>query len=379
MTFNQHLYLEEFLRYFDMAKTQQAENNLGLLPHVEGSVRDQLMQDVTLYDVVNRKYAGFTQILLDMWYGDSPEHPYAAKLHEVRKPIARRFGAAHTRSWSIPEWLYVFILHRVTGSGINYAKQPSGYNNTILPLLDPSLRLGLMSAHVGEILRGPAPAYTSVGYQFPAFPKKDGTGFKRGGDRFLVEFAPTLSLDLADFLTRGPKKSLREVGHFMWSWNRDNGLRAYKFQYAAVVADIADFYPELVDPWSHFFYGSNAVECLSYLSGGSKSEKDLDLLMDCLATATGGRPYDLEDVACDFIRWVENYVRPGGDYDHLCRDSVWNSSLISDHPFGRQRPMLDLGLIESFNQIDVHPSDDYVLKKAGVSVESYRSDVKKLR
>lgn len=375
--FDPELYFGEFLRYHKMAEVQQRECNLGPLAHGEGSIQDPLMQNVHLYDVVARKYAGFTQILLDLWYGDTPVHPYAGRMHEVRKPIAWSFTGAIAR-WGLAEWLYVFILHRVTGSGINYAKKPSGYNNTILPLLHNCDDLGDLVKKVGEVLSGPTPAYTSVGYQFPRFPPKETPAgrYKRGGDRFLVEFAPSLAQDMAAYLTQGQPKRLRELGGWMFEWNREHGLHAYKFQYAAVVSDVADFYPDLVDRRSMFFYGTNAVECISYMTGGKRSERHLDAVMERAMDATGNVPYNLEDVACDFIRWVENYVKPGADYDHLCRDSVWNTSQIQDHPFGRQRPMLKLGLVDSFNTLRHHPSDDQILADAGWTVEHYKRMVR---
>lgn len=363
-------YYDDFLYYHRLATTQQAECNLGSVPHEQGTVKDPLMQNVHLYDVVNRKYAGFTQIVLDLWYGETPEHPYFHKLHEVRKPIARSFTGVHS-SWGLAEWLYVFLLHRVTGSGINYAKKPSGYNNTILPKLKYCDSIEDMVQVIQNRVSGSI--YTSVGYQFPAFPKPP-SGFKLGGDYYLAKYAPRLARDLADVL---PSKvwNLRDLGHWMWDWNKRNGLRAYKFQYAAFVADVADFYPEHVDRTSPFFYGSNAEECISYLAKplnkGPRTDF-LDAVMDRIYQDTGSVPYDAEDIACDYIRFVENYIRPGHDYDHLCRDTVWNTSSIKDHPFGRQKAMLDQGLISSFNSLTVHPSDDYVLKLAGVDQQTYR-------
>jgi hypothetical protein len=356
-----------------MAKIQQAECNLGQIRHEEGTVKDELMRNVHLYDVVNRKYAGFTQILLDMWYGIGDDHPYQNKLHSVRYPICVSFDGVHS-SWDVAEWLYVFIVHRVTGSGINYAKKPSGYNNTILPKLSAAFDLDDMVKIVRK--RSAESIYTSGGYQFPAFPKPT-DAYRLGGDYFLVEYAPRLARDLADMLhTR--TWQLRDLGHWMWNWNKENGLRSYKFQYAAVVADIADFYPQFVDRTSPFFYGTNAEECISYLakplSKGPKIEF-LDAVMDRIYKDTDSVPYDAEDIACDYIRYVENYVRPGHDYDHLDRDKLWNSSTILDHPFGRQKAMLEHGLIGSFNDLKVHPSDDYVLSRAGITVSEYRLKV----
>jgi hypothetical protein len=362
-------YYDEMIRYAAMAKTQQQECNLGTIPHLEGSVKDDLMRHVELYDVANRKYAGFTQIVLDLFYNTSPEHPYAHKLHDVRKPICKSFeGVEYV--WGLAEWLYVFIVHRVTGSGINYAKKPSGYNNTILPKF---YSCNTIEEMVQVIAGRESSIYTSVGYQFPAFPKPV-DGYKLGGDYFLCSYAPRLARDLAEWLESKGKRDLRVIGEWMFAWNKQQDLRAYKFQYAAVVSDIADFFPQYANLNSPFFYGTNAVECLKYaakpLSKGNEQDF-LDEVTMKFCKDIGSTAYDGEDIFCDGIRWIENYVRPGHDYQHLDRDKIWNSSTITDHPYGRQKAMLEHGLIKSFNSLTVHPSDDHVLKLAGMSKGEY--------
>ncbi len=159
-------------------------------------------------------------------------------------------------------------------------------------------------------------------------------------------------------------------------------MRRYKFQYAAFVADVADWFPQFVQRESPFYYGTNAIECISYLAKPTsrmKKEVFLDEVMKEAMEETGEVPYNLEDVACDYIRWVENYIKPGGHYEHLDRDTIWNSSSIDDHPFGRQRYMIELDLIDSFNNLSVHPSDDYIISKANVSVEEYRQRIDQFR
>lgn len=364
------LYFEEFVRYYGMAKIQQAECNVGTIPHTEGTIQDELMQRVTLYDVCEIRYAGFQQIMLDLWHGYTEEHPYWGNMHSVREPIARSFTGARDR-WDLEAWLYVWIIHAVTGSAINYAKQPSGYHNTILPHFSDCDDLVDMVMKAQEVLSTGAPAYTSVGYQFPRFPKA-GSEFKRGGDRFIVDYLPRLVVQLARMLESAPtKRTFRQIREFMIQWNNDNDLVGYKFQYAAALATLANWRPDLVDIDSQFFHGTNAVECLSYITGGSRSLKNLDAAAERYADATGGRLYDLEDVACDAIRWIENYIRPGDSYDHLDRDAIWNTSKIKDHPKGRQKPMLELGLVDSFNDWNKHPSDFAVLEQAGWSTDDY--------
>ena len=371
-------YYEEFLRYYQMAKTQQEECNLGRIKHADSSVNDELMKHVELYDVVERKYAGFSQIVNDVFYGFSEDHPYWNKMTQghmtkQRETVSKNWTGKRS-VFGLKEWIYLFLFHRLTGSGINYSMKPSGYHNTLLFEMHQADNI----AQLIDIIKGATkPFYTSVGYQFPSFPKPQGN-YKRGGDYFLCEFVPQLAEDVANFLENGDKKDLREVGDFMFKWNTDRGLRAFRFQYAAFIADIADWFPEFVNRESPFYYGTNAKECVSYLAKKStkmQEEVFLDSVMMKIYDDTGSYPYNAEDVTCDSIRWIENYVKPGADYDHLDFDHVWNSSSIIDHPYGRQKAMLDLGLVPSFNGITEHPSDDKVLKSLLITEEQYKDRV----
>jgi len=382
-------YYDEYIRYFNLAKDQQEKCNVslnapyGMTPHAESDMNDDLLHHVELYDVVERKYAGFSQIVNDCFYGWTPEHPYwekmkAGKITSQRDIIAHNWTGKHA-DFKLPEWLYIFILHRVCGSAINYSTKPSGYHNTILFGLHNCKNIEDMIEMVNNY---PSSFYTSVGYQFPAFPKPPESGrYKKGGDYYLSEYAPRLARELAEYLESGGERSLREIGSFMLEWNVKNDLRQYHFQYAAVVADIADWYPQYVDKTSPFYYGTNAVECISYLAKPltkMKPEQFLDQVMERIYVETGAYPYNAEDVCCDFIRWVENYVRPGADYNHLDFDSVWSSCRIKDHPFGRQEAMLKLGLVDTFNNMTAHPSDDTIIKANNMTVEQYKELCKTL-
>ena len=374
---------DEFIRYFKLASKQQDLCNLGTTSYINSDIGDELMHHVELYDVVERKYAGFSQIINDAFYGWTDAHPYWQKMKSGnisvhRNIVARDWTGKHS-DFKLPEWLYIFILHRVCGSGINYALKPSGYHNTLLFELHKAKTIEGM---VEIVKKHPKTFYTSVGYQFPAFPKPPlGSSYKRGGDFFLCEYAPRLARLLAEFLEKGGKKDIREIGSFMLEWNVANNLRQYRFQYGAVVADIADWYPQYVNKETAYYYGSNGVECISYLARPTSKMKPmefLDAVMDKIYEETQSYPYNAEDVCCDYIRWVENYVRPGADYSHLNYDTLWSSCKIKDHPFGRQKAMLDLKLVETFNTMKSHPSDDTVIKQAGLSVEEYKNLCKTL-
>lgn len=381
-------YYDEYLRYYSLALDQQKKCNVaneapyGMVPHLESNMNDDLMENIELYDVVERKYAGFSQIVNDIFYGWTEEHPYWEKM-KVGKCSPLRETAA--KNWTgkrkvldLPEWLYLFILHRVTGSATDYGKKPSGYWNSLLHVLHKADTIEQMIWHLE---RTKTPIYTSIGYQFPAFPKPQGK-WKKGGDYYLAEYAPKLAREMAEWLqSSSEKKDLREIGEFMGKWNEDHGLRRYTFQYAAVVADVADWFPQYVNKESMFYYGTNAIECISYLAKPTqkmKKEVFLDAVMTKIYEDTGAYPYNAEDVCCDFIRWVENYVRPGSHYSHINLDEVWSSSKIKDHPFGRQKAMLDLGLVQTFTTLKHHPSDDTILKQCNLTVDKYKEMCKTL-
>lgn len=88
-------YYEEFKRYYKLAEDQQAKTNLGWQDY-EGSTTDDLMNNIQLYDVVERKLAGFSQIVNDAFYGKSDEHPYYDKIQAGH--------AANQRKYMIEKW-----------------------------------------------------------------------------------------------------------------------------------------------------------------------------------------------------------------------------------------------------------------------------------
>ena len=122
-------YYDDFIRYFHLAKDQQEKCNVpNFMPHLQSGMNDDLMENVELYDVVERKYAGFSQIINDIFYGWTDKHPYWARMQAGEATAQRELVA---NNWtgkvhSLDTWLFLFILHRVTGSAINYATKPSG-------------------------------------------------------------------------------------------------------------------------------------------------------------------------------------------------------------------------------------------------------------
>jgi hypothetical protein len=373
-------YYDEFIRYFHMAKDQQGKTNLGWQDPSTSTV-DPLMNNVYLYDVVERGLAGFSQIIHDCFHGSSESHPYYEKMKHApvwkeRKTVIARWDSQRKR-YGLAEWLYIFMVHRITGSAINYATIPSGYHNSILF----DLWQGDTIEEMAEIIRTyEKPMFTSVGYQIAAFPKLPEdmkAKYGKPGKYWMCEILPGMIREFTSFI-EGNKYTFREMMAWFEKYSKERGHRVYWFHYAAFLADIADWFPDLVQRESMFFYGSNATECISYLAVKPKGQNTQDFLDSVMLQAerdTGGLAYNLEDVACDFIRWVENYVQPTKHYAHVDLDTLWSTSNIKDHPKGRQEAMLRLGLIESFHDYGKHPSDYWVLEKNGISPEEYKKMV----
>ena len=359
-------YYEEFLRYHEMAKWQHEHCNLGLTPHKDTPFDDDLIKNVYLYDVVERKYAGFNQLMLDLWY-DFKDHPYRKKMSKWRKELVQ---GVDTSFWSLPEWLFVFFVHRLTGSGINYAKIPAGYHNSIfLDFKDLDTIEDMCDFIRGYTKR----MFTSIGYHIAPFPKPE-EGYKQGGKYFICEHLPRLVRMFADYLEEGDKKQFRCMMDFISMFNKECKFKVFWFQYAATLSDVADFFPEYVQTESHFFSGKNAIEGLEYMAKkpyGLSRTVFHDLLMNRIMEDTGSVPYNAEDIVCDWIRWLESYINPKADYGHLDMDKIFSSHRIEDHPYGRQKMMLKLGIVDTFNG-KPHPSDDKILREANLTVEQYK-------
>ncbi len=374
-------YYENYLKYHKLAEKQQKDCNLGHIPHEEWDGGDDLMCKVQLYDVVERKYAGFSQMVNDIFYADTDDHPYIEKIRngtasKQRLALAPMWRDKHN-DFGLAEWLYIFMVHRLTGSAINYAQKPSGYHNSIVPHFYKDKTIEEMVTRINSGKHDPF--YTSIGYQFPAFPKPPaGSEYKRNGDYFMSELLPRMMREFANWLEQGGKREIREIGNWLFDWNVQNGCRKFKFQYAAFISDICDWYPQYVVRESMFYYGTNAVECIKYMAKPTSrmnKEKFMDEVMEMVYRDTGAVPYNAEDVMCDSIRWIENYIRPGEMYDHLDFNKVWGTSDIIDHPCGRQKMMLDLGLVDDFNTFKSFPSDTKVLDMNNITVEDYKHRV----
>ena len=101
-------YYDEYIKYFNLAKIQQHKCNLGNIPYADSCMGDDLLENVELYDVVERKFAGFSQIINDVFYGWTSEHPYWHKMEQgfhtrQREIVAKDWTGKHS-DFNLAEW-----------------------------------------------------------------------------------------------------------------------------------------------------------------------------------------------------------------------------------------------------------------------------------
>ena len=317
------LYFDDFLLYYEKAKILQ-DRNLGFLPP-DTKVNDPLMDNITIYDCVERRVAGFSNMLQQLWYGS--QNP---KKHQINTNFdVLRHG------WSLDTWLYVFLTHRMTGSGASF-EHDHGFRNSILPTFGKQCLD--ITEMVDMIKMWNRPMFTSIGNQPPSIKKPNNSPYATGGAWFLCEYAPEFIKDLSAWLRQGSVKSIRGTVDWCIDWIVERGFKRFKFVLTAFAMDIAEYFPLLTDPYSHANYGSNAVKTLDlcYDSNGSKNAAFHDAAMDHLCqsvTAQFGtrvKPMDIEDVLCDSQRDWGNYVPKG--YEYLRPDQVENRSIVTDFP-----------------------------------------------
>lgn len=341
-------YYYDFLDYYKKAKTVQDNCNLGGQPYV-GSCGDDLIENVHIYDTVERQHAGFQNMLQDLWFGSKAPKYY--KWDEEHQARNQSYDDQH-KFWTRREWLWIFMFHRITGSGASF-EADHGYRNSVIPHLAKLQTCEEMAQWVQN--NDDIPMFTSIGNQIPMFPSKrlwadlnkSGFEYKTPGKLWLVECMTDLVDDTWQFVDQirheeQRKVNIRELVDFMCEWNRERGMKRFHFQFTATAADLADYYQDMVEPLSHMYYGKNAKESMDMFAeklGRYKKDLYYDYVMEAAVRDTGGAPRDLEDVMCDYIRFVENYIPDSKQktYEHLDRTKIWNTSSITNHPKGRQQ------------------------------------------
>jgi hypothetical protein len=128
---------------------------------------------------------------------------------------------------------------------------------------------------------------------------------KGGLYNFIQNESKELMINLINYIKKPGIKGIKDVVDYGNNWLINKGYKRQNFVLTAFSMDMAEYYPSLVDRDSDVYVGSNARKCLKMILPNKKTNDALRYLCDI----TGGhsKPYDMEDVACDFIRYIENF------------------------------------------------------------------------
>ena len=304
--------------YYPRAKYLQSECNWGKKaydhPEVSAYVNDPLMQSIDIYDCYTRNAAGFSNVIQDLKYmGNTP------KWHHQSDDRQQLVNSYDTSNWDLHTWFFVYLVHRITGSGASFTRD-HGYRNNIVQHWGHLRDTDDMLEHLNYVKAVGKPIFTSIGNQPPA-PRKGVSNV----DFINNELRPLVAT-LVDWLHTGGKKTHKQVVDFLNGYNVSEGHRRFNFVYAAFSYDLGDYHKDLVDDQSHGYFGNNAIRCMKMMSTGYNT----DDFMDMFVARVGGAPRDNEDVLCDFVRFGQNYVPRNDDtFSHvpstIMNNSGWSS------------------------------------------------------
>ena len=301
--------LTKFKFYYHQARHRQSYFHEKSITYREYDqfVIDDLVKNVPIYDVVNRRYAAFSSLPEAIRY-KSKDPKGNGKFYEAA-------------SISKDDFVRLCYLFRLCGSGINYKPKQED---------DPKSSHGFGNFWIDKLIRRGYYRYDNWMDNLPDNKFCDSKGYLlpmiKGGLRpFILEKASRL-VEHIWFHVGHTKLEIHEIVNIGNDWLLSHGYKRQNFVLCAFAMDLAEYFPSYVDQDSRVLIGSNAKKCLKRLFPAVKGIGiNLDItneLLDLLCEQTGNfsKKYDMEDVACDFIRYIDNYQSK----DHI----IMNNGII---------------------------------------------------
>lgn len=287
---NNKIGLNDFIQYYEKVKKLQEYKYEGV-KWTELDINDDLIWNVPIYDIVNRRYAAFSSLLEALKRGEND--PKGNGKYFVKTITNKRLTDTN--------FIKLCYLFRLCGSGINYKPKTSdepwgthGFGN--FWVVD-ELRKGLTNFD-DWMLTLPEDKFCDVkGYLLPMI--------KGGLRNFIVKESEALVKHVMEFIVSKQKVGIKDIVDVGNEYLLKLGVKRQNFVLTAFAMDLAEYFPHRVDRNSTTYVGSNAKKCLKKILPGVKTDEALQFLCD--KTGNHSKPYDMEDVACDYVRYCENF------------------------------------------------------------------------
>jgi len=285
---NNKISLNDFIKYYEKAKKVQEYKYQGY-NWKESDVNDDLVWNVPIYDIVNRRFAAFSSLL------------EALKQSENDPKGNGKYFIEASNKLTDNNFIKLCYLFRLCGSGINYKPKTSdepwgthGFGNFWVV---NELKKGFTKFD-DWLLALPDDKFCDVkGYLLPMI--------KGGLRNFILKESESLIKHIIKFIVSKDKVGIKNIVDEGNDYLIKLGFKRQNFVLTAFAMDLAEYFPHRVDRNSTTYVGSNAKKCLKKILPGVKTDEALQFLCD--QTGNYSKPYDMEDVACDYIRYCENF------------------------------------------------------------------------
>ena len=249
------------------------------IENLEQKVNDDLILNVPIYDMLDRRYAAFSSFLeaLDKKEDDPKGNGIRFKDHKIDKEF---------------DLFMLYYLFRLCGSGINYKPGSHGFGNFWIVDL---IKKGYYTNEKWIEYIPENKFCDNKGYLLPQF----SIGLKGYIEKFSIELVHFLYNEV---LLR--KHNIIELVDKGNDWLRNRGFKRQNFVLSAFAADVAEYFPQYVDPSSMIYAGTNAKKCIRAIFGRCDESEAIDFL----AKRYNSIPYSVEDSRlCDTVRYFLDY------------------------------------------------------------------------
>jgi hypothetical protein len=272
---------------------------------LETEVDDDLIFNVPIYDMGQRKYAAFCSFTEAVWKKENDVKGNG--IHFANHTILEDF-----------DWFMLFYLFRLCGSGINYKPKTNdmfssfqkthGFGNfwAIESILNGKCNTEHWLKDLSQLNK---PYSDNKGYLLPQFSFKntDSNHLKK----FILSYSSKLVRHIYDKLLL-EKLDIYQVTDLGNDWLNKNGFKKQNFVLTAFAADLAEYFPNKVNRFGLVYAGTNATKCIKAIFPKTdKKTSEFEYINAVLLFQSkryGLTPIDCEDSRnCDVVRYLQEY------------------------------------------------------------------------